>query len=58
MVLDIPRDVFFMPLPASVSAVRVEGDRYGVQYINRERPPVSDTAMQSTQAPELAFTGR
>jgi broad specificity phosphatase PhoE len=38
MVLDIPRDVFFMPSPASVSGVRIKGDGYAVRYINSERP--------------------
>ncbi len=38
MVLDIPRDVFFVPSPASVSAVRIKGDAYAVRYLNSERP--------------------
>ena len=45
MVLDIPRDMFFVPSPVSVSAVRIKGDRYGVQCINSQRPPgVANTA--------------
>ncbi len=39
MVLDIPRDFFFQPQPASVSCVRIKGDAYSVRYLNAERPP-------------------
>jgi probable phosphoglycerate mutase len=53
MVLDIPRDFFFAPVPASVSCVRIDGDRYGVCYLNCDRP-ISST--QRWLVP--AFTGR
>lgn len=34
MVLDIPRDFFFLPAPASISTVRVRDGHYAVQSLN------------------------
>ncbi|MDO8615184.1 MAG: histidine phosphatase family protein [Dehalococcoidia bacterium] len=34
MILDIPRDVFFLPDYTSLSVVRILSDRYGVRHLN------------------------
>jgi 2,3-bisphosphoglycerate-dependent phosphoglycerate mutase len=50
MVLDIPRDFFFAPSPASVSSVRIKGDRYGVRYINSDRPLCESRMLEAAVA--------
>jgi hypothetical protein len=54
MVLDIPRDLFFQPGPASISCVRIKGDAYAVRYLNARRPLFEAPMF----APAGALTGR